>query len=371
MNKISFVKLRPENEIIKKKFLKKAINMINQSTFALGKYSYSFENNFARFCGTKFCLGLGSGTDALHTALLACDVKEGDEVISTPISFAATSLAISYIRAKPVFVDVLDNGNINPSKIEEKITTKTKVILPVHMYGNACDMSQIKLIAKKHKLFVIDDCAHSHGAKYGSKKIGSLADISCWSFYPTKNLGAWGNAGAITTNNKKLLERSIILKNFGGKDKNYSKVIGHNYRLDDIQAMILDLKLKNLSKNNKKRQKIAYRYSKALNQIGDIRTIPFSNKCSYYVFPIKTKYRNELQKFLTKKGIQTFVHYPLPIHLQDCFSHLNYKKGDFPIAENHSQTVLSLPLYPSMLLDEQKCVINTVKNFFSQKITLK
>ncbi len=366
--KISFVKLGPENQIIKKAFLKKVSDMIDRSSFALGEESKLFEKDFAKFCGAKFCLGLGSGTDALHAALLACGVKKGDEVITTPISYTATSLAIAYTGAKPVFVDVLNDGNIDPSKIEKAITPKTKAILVVHMYGNPCDLSKIGAIAQKHKLLVIDDCAHSHGAVYRGKKIGSLTDISCWSFYPTKNLGAWGNAGAITTNNKELLDRAFLFKNFGGLDKNNSKVIGYNYRLDDMQAMILSLKLKHLAQANKKRQSVARGYNKELIGVGDIKMLPFSTDCSYYVFTIKTKDRDALQKFLVDRGVQTFIHYPLPIHLQECFKYLKYKKGDFPVAELHAQTVLSLPCYPSMLLNEQRYVVSVIKEFFPKSI---
>jgi len=363
--KVAFIQLKKENLKIKKQFLIKANKMIDNSAFTLGEYTHVFEKDFAAFCQAKFCLGLGSGTDALHVALLACGIKKGDEVITTPVSYTATSLAIAYIGAKPVFVDVLADGNIDPSKIERVITPKTKAILIVHLYGHACKIAAVKAIAKKHKLFLIDDCAHAHGAAYQGKKIGSLTDISCWSFYPTKNLGAWGNAGAITTNNKKLLDQAFIYKNFGGLDKNNSQVIGYNYRMDDVQAIVLDLKLKYLERSNKKKQVLAQRYVRELIGIGDIKMSPFSKDCSYYVFTINTKYRDSLQKFLTKKGIQTFIHYPLPIHLQKCFKYLGYKKGDFPIAEKHALTVLSLPFYPSIPLKEQDIVITAVKSFFN------
>lgn len=364
---MKFVDLRKENDLIRNKVFKEFQKLVDTSDFSLGKAVGEFEKNFAKFCRTRLCLGLASGTDALRIALLACGIKRGDEVITTPISYTATSLAIAHLNARPVFVDVLEDGNIDPSKIERAITKKTKAILVVHLYGNPCDIDKIKTITKKHKLFLIDDCAHSHGSIYKGKKIGSLADVSCFSFYPTKNLGAWGDAGAITTNNKEIYEGCKLYKNFGGTDKDYSKVLGYNSKLDSIQAIILDQKLKNLTKMNKKRFELARRYTKNLEGVGDIKTLPLSKDCSYYVFPIKTLYRDKLRKFLSRKGIITLVHYPLPIHFQECFKYLGYKKGAFPVAEKHAQTVMSLPFHPFLTSNEQKQTLDSVKDFFRLK----
>jgi len=365
MNKIVFVDLRKENDLIRKSYLKKLNRVIDRSDFSFGRELKEFEDNFAKFCGAKFCIGVASGTDALRTALLACGIKEGDEVITTPISYTATSLAVAHVNAKPVFVDALEDGNIDPSKIKKAISKKTKAILIVHIYGNPCDLDKIKRIAKKHKLFLIDDCAHAHGATYKNKRIGSLVDISCFSFYPTKNLGAWGDGGAITTNNKGLYEKAKLYKGFGGVNKDFSKVIGYNSKLDTIQAAVLNEKLKNLPKMNKKRSALARRYTQALKGVGDIKALTFSKDCSYYVFPIKTNQREKLKEFLSKKGIQTLIHYPLPIHLQECFKYLGYKKGDFPNAEKHTKTVMSLPFYPFLNTKEQDRIINSIKDFFN------
>ena len=364
MNKVSFVDLRKENELIRRRVFKKFEKIVDSSDFTLGKEVNEFEMNFAKFCGAKFCIGVASGTDALRTALFACGIKDGDEVVTTPISYTATSLAIAHVNAKPVFIDILEDGNIDHSKIEKAITKKTRAILIVHMYGNPCDVDKIRQIAKKHKLFLIDDCAHAHGAIYKNKRIGGLTDISCFSFYPTKNLGAWGDGGAITTNNKELYEKAKLFKGFGGVNKDFSEVIGYNSKLDTIQAAVLNEKLKNLLKLNKKRTIMAKRYTESLSGVDDIKTLPFSKDCSYYVFPIKTNHREKLREFLSKKEITTLIHYPLPIHLQECFKYLGYKKGDFPNAEKHAKIVLSLPFYPHLGFKEQDKVINSVKRFF-------
>ena len=365
MNKIAFVDLRKENDLIRRAYFNKLNQIVNRSDFSLGKELKEFENNFAKFCQAKFCIGVASGTDALRTAILACGIKEGDEVITTPISYTATSLAVAHCNAKPVFVDVREDGNINSFKIEKAITKKTKAILIVHMYGNPCDIDKIKRIVKKYKLFLIDDCAHAHGAVYKNKRIGGLTDISCFSFYPTKNLGAWGDGGAITTNNKELYEKAKLFKGFGGTNKDYSQVIGYNSKLDTIQAAVLNEKLKNLLKLNKKRIILAKRYTESLNGAGDIKTLPFSKDCSYYVFSIKTNHREKLREFLSKKEIQTLIHYPLPIHLQECFKYLGYKKGDFPNAEKHAKTVMSLPFHPFLTDKEQNYVVDSIKSFFN------
>lgn len=369
MEQILFVDLKKENNLIKRVYSNKLNQIVNQSDFTLGKEVKEFEKNFAKFCGAKFCIGVASGTDALRTALLACGIGNGDEVITTPISYAATSLAVAHVNAKPVFVDVLEDGNIDPPKIEKVITKKTKAILIVHIYGNPCDIDKIKRIAKKHKLFLIDDCAHAHGAVYKGKRIGGLTDISCFSFYPTKNLGAWGDGGAITTNDKNLYEKAKLFKGFGGVNKDFSEVIGYNSKLDTVQAAVLNEKLKNLPKLNIKRTALAKRYAEFLNGVGDIKTLPFSRDCSYYVFPIKTSHREKLREFLSEKGIQTLIHYPLPIHLQECFKYLGYKKGDFPIAEKHAKNVLSLPFYPFLGIKKQEYVIKSIKDFFNHEMS--
>ncbi|MDO8486312.1 MAG: DegT/DnrJ/EryC1/StrS family aminotransferase [Candidatus Staskawiczbacteria bacterium] len=363
---VSFLKLKIENDFVKKEVLKKISELADNSAFTLGPPVQEFEKNFSRFCGAKFCLGVSSGTDALRTALLACGVISGDEVITTPITYTSTSLAIAHCGAKPVFVDVLDSGNIDPSKIESAITKRTKAILVVHMYGNICDMDKIRPIAKRHGLFLIDDCAHSQGASYKGKMAGSLAEISCFSFYPTKNLGAWGDAGAITTDNKNLLDKASLFKDRGEAVKNYSKVIGYNSRLDTIQAIVLNEKLKHLKVWNKRRSDVALKYIKALGGVGDIKMLPFSRECSYYNFPIMTSQRKKLMVFLEKMGVKTLINYPLPVHLQECFGYLGYKRGDLPKAESFADSVMSLPFHSFLTGQDQNLVIRLIKEFFDK-----
>ena len=364
--KVPFLKLKLENAFVKKEVFKKISELADSSTFTLGPPVQEFEKNFSRFCGATYCLGVGSGTDALRTALLACGVGVGDEVITTPMTYTSTSLAIAHCGAKPVFVDVLDDGNIDPSKIEKAITKRTKAVLVVHMYGNVCDMDKIRAIAKSHGLFLVDDCSHSQVASYKGKMAGSIADISCFSFYPTKNLGAWGDAGAITTSNKKLLDKAFLFKNYGEVVQNYSNVIGYNSKLDTIQAIVLNEKLKHLKAWNKKRSDAALNYTKALGGVLDITMLPFSRECSYYNFPIITSQRKKLMAFLEKMGVETFIRYPLPVHLQECFGYLGYKRGDLPKAESFADSVMSLPFHPFLTSREQNLVIRLIKEFFDK-----
>lgn len=363
--KVPFVDLQTENEKVEKRVMAQILAMAKSSAFTLGPPVAEFEKKFAAFCKTDYCLGLNSGTEALHLALLACGVQTGDEVITTPMSHVSTSLAIAYTGAKPVFVDVMENGMIDARLIEAAITKKTKAILPVHLYGNAYDVDALRAIAKKHNLYVIDDCAHGQGAHWKGKPIGSLADISCFSFYPTKNLGAWGNAGCITTDHKELYERVKLFKNFGGVDKNYSIYIGNNTRMDTIQAIVLKEKLTHLAGWNRKRLAAAAYYTKHLAGVGDAVVPIWSPESSYYVFSIKTKNRDALQKFLVTRGIDALIHYPLAIHLQECFAYLGYKVGDLPVSERHAATELSLPLYSAIPKSHLDRVIASIKLFYA------
>lgn len=353
--------LKPENEQVREKVLNRIGQLLDRSEFVEGKELEIFENNFKKYCNVKFCHGVGSGTDALRTALLACGIGKGDEVITTPITYVATTLAIAHVGATPVFVDVGSDGNIDPTLISKAITKKTKAILPVHMYGNPCDMDSIRKIAKAHKLFVIDDCSHAQGTLYKGKKVGSLADISCFSLYPTKSLGAWGDAGVLTTDNKKLADRAYLFKNYGEEKtgRNFSKVIGYNSKLDPIQAIVLDEKLKHLDAWNAKRNKIAKRYSELLKDIPGVSTLPLATFS--YVYPILVKNQKLFRANMEKNGVATGVHYPQPMHLQEAFQYLGYKRGDFPRAEAHAASVVSLPFFPSLSQADQDKVISAVK----------
>ena len=358
---IPFNNLKPENEQIRSRAMRRINQLLDDSVFIEGKELAKFERNFAEYCGVKYCLGLASGTDALRTALLACNVVAGDEVITTPLTYTATSLAIAHAGARPVFVDIGKDGNINPQKISNAVTGRAKAILAVHMYGNPGDIDKIRKISQKHNLFLIDDCSHAQGATYKGKKIGSLADISCFSFYPTKNLGAWGDAGGITTNSRTLRDNAYLYKNCGEIKRNYSVVTGYNSKLDPVQAIVLDEKLKYLDRWNNNRRKVAAYYRKGLAGLPGIGLVPMIAGSSYYLFPILADNKDLLRKTLELSGIPTGEHYPQPMHLQECFRNLGYKKGDFPVAEKFTERVITLPFYPSLKPSAQQKITRAIK----------
>jgi dTDP-4-amino-4,6-dideoxygalactose transaminase len=336
--------------------------------FVLGKEVEQFENAYALFNQVKHTVGLSNGLDALHLALKTCDVGVGDEVIVPSNTYIATVMAVSYVGATPVFVE--PNGktyNIDPNCIEQAITSKTKAIMPVHLYGQACEMSAIMAIAKKYNLYVIEDNAQSQGASFDGKLTGSWGDINGTSFYPGKNLGALGDAGAITTNSDDLAQKVRVFRNYGSQKKYYNEVIGHNMRLDELQAALLGVKLKKLKEWTAERQQIASWYDEALKELDGITLPKIANEAThvYHLYVIRTDKRDELQKHLQDNGVGTLIHYPVPPHLQDAYQALGYKKGHFPIAEKIAETSLSLPMWPGMSNEEVIEVSNHAKNFFT------
>jgi len=350
--------------------IQKAINgVIDNSQFILGENVKKFEQEFAKFIGTKCAIGVGNGTDALYLALRALNISTGDEIILPVNTFIATAEAITLNGAKPVFVDINpETYNIDPQKIEKAISRRTRAIIPVHLFGQPADMSSILKIAKKHKLFVIEDCAQAHGAKYKDKIVGSIGDIGCFSFFPGKNLGAYGDAGMITTNNKKLAQKIYILRNHGRLEKYKHKIEGINSRLDEIQAAILRVKLKHLKKWNKARQKNAKIYNKFFKDTNNIiiPQITKNNKSVYYFYVIQIKNRKKIQTKLKNKGISTGIHYPIPLHLQPAYKYLGYKKGDFPNAKKVSKEILSLPIYPELTEKQIKFIVNEIKKIIKR-----
>ena len=360
-NDFSFVTKRINRE------LKEATNrVIDSNWYILGKEVENFEREFANYLGVKYCIGVGNGLEALHIILRAYSIGEGDEVIIPSNTYIATALAVSYAGATPIMVEPDERTyNINPDLIEEKITKKTKAIIPVHLYGQACDMDPINEIAKKYNLKVIEDSAQAHGATYKGKKCGTLGDASGFSFYPTKNLGALGDAGAVTTNDKGLAEKVRVLGNYGSEKHYYNKYMGFNSRLDEMQATILRVKLKHLEEFNEEREMIAQLYLKGLQDTNLI--LPYTPECAepvWHQFVIRSKKRDKLQEYLKSKGIGTLIHYPLPIHLQEAYKHLGYKKGEFPIAEKIANEVLSLPMYPYLSEKNIKIITNYIKKYF-------
>lgn len=358
---------------IKKQINKAIFETIKNGNFILGENVKRLEEKIAGLVGTKYSIGVNSGTDALFLSLKALGIKNGDEVITTPFSFIATAEAIANTGAKPVFVDIDPKTfNIDVLKIKRATTKKTKAIIPVHLYGQMADMKEIIKIAKKHKLFVIEDAAQAIGAKQKIngkwEMAGGVGHIGCFSFFPTKNLGAFGDGGMVTTNDKNLAEKIKLLRNHGATKKYYHETLGISSRLDELQAAILLAKFPYLSAWNKKRHNITKFYDKNLRNVGDI-ILPELLKNNYHIYhqyTIRTEHRDELKEYLEKNAIPTAIHYPLSLHLQPLFKNLGYKQGICPEAEKASKEVLSLPIYPELGLNEQKFVIKAIKKFFEK-----
>jgi dTDP-4-amino-4,6-dideoxygalactose transaminase len=360
--KIPFLNFSPMHSAIKAE-MQEAFNRVYDSNwFVLGKEVEQFENAYASFNQVKHTVGLSNGLDALHLALKACGVGVGDDVIVPSNTYIATVLAVSYVGATPVFVEPnRETYNIDPNRIEAAITSKTKAIMPVHLYGQSCEMTAIMELAKKYKLYVIEDNAQSQGASFDSIITGSWGDINATSFYPGKNLGALGDAGAVTTNSDELGQKVRVFRNYGSQKKYYNEVIGHNMRLDELQAALLSVKLMKLNEWTAQRQNIAAWYDEALKDVKGIILPKIAEGAThvYHLYVIRTNKRDELQKYLHENGVGTLIHYPIPPHLQEVYNDLGYKKGDFPIAEEIADTALSLPMWPGMTKDEilRVCVI--------------
>lgn len=362
---VPFVSFQPlEKELDTQ--LRAAFERVYTSSWYIdGKEDKAFEEAFAAYCHTNYCVGCGNGLDALVLALKALGVGDGDEVIVPSNTFIATALAVTYTGATPVFVEPdIRTYNIDPSRIEEKITEKTKAIMPVHLYGQPCDMDPILAIAKKHGLYVVEDCAQAHGATYKGKVIGSFGDTAGFSFYPGKNLGALGDAGATVTNSKALADHIRALGNYGSDYKYHHIYKGNNSRLDELQAAFLSAKLPMMDKVNENRREIAKKYLKGIKNPAII--LPYVLEYAqpvWHLFAIRCKDRDTLAQYLAGKGIGTNKHYPIPMHLQDCYADLGITEGSLPIAEEISATELSLPMYYGMTDEEIQYVIDAVNAF--------
>jgi dTDP-4-amino-4,6-dideoxygalactose transaminase len=333
----------------------------------LGEEVSAFEKEYATYHEIPFCIGVGNGLDALTMSLLACNVKPGDEVIVPAHTYLATWLAVSRTGATIIPVEPDESTfNIDTSKIEEAITPRTRVILPVHLYGQSCNMTSIHELAERHKLFVVEDNAQAQGSRWLKTLTGSWGTINATSFYPTKNLGALGDGGAVTTANEQLATFVKQYRNYGLKEKNIALYLGMNSRLDEMQAAILRIKLKRLEGWNQQRRELASLYLEQLKGVGDI-VLPLSDKEAYHVyhlFVIRTKFRDNLSAHLAEHGIGTMIHYPVPPHLQKPYEFLNFRKGDFPITEKIAETCLSLPLWPGMIVPQVERVCEAVREFF-------
>ncbi len=337
--------------------------------YILGEEVDAFESQYSSYCGAKHCVGVANGLDALHLILKAYEIGNGDEVIVPSNTYIATWLAVSYTGACPVPVepDPL-TFNIDPARIESSITSRTRAILLVHLYGQTSDMDSILEIARRHNLKVIEDAAQAHGATYKGRQAGSIGDAAGWSFYPGKNLGAFGDAGAVTTNDDYLADRIRILRNYGSKIKYFNEVVGYNSRLDPLQAAFLQVKLKYLDEWNLRRKSIAVEYLENLSDLPDL-VLPHAPEWAspaWHLFVIRHLKRNDLQKYLNENGIGTLIHYPIPPHLSDAYKDAGYKNGNFPIAENIAQTVLSIPMGPHMHPEDVNQVISTIRTFYEK-----
>ncbi len=331
--------------------------------FIQGRKLEQFEREFAEYCQTDYCVGVGNGLDALRLILQACDIGEGDEVIVPSNTFIATVLAISYTGASPVFVEPdISTLLINPDLIEEKITSRTKAIMVVHLYGRIAEMEKIMDIAEKHNLKVFEDCAQAHGVIRNGIKAGAWGDAGAFSFYPGKNLGALGDAGAVTTNNKELAEKVRALGNYGSRIKYKHEYKGVNSRLDELQAGFLSVKLKYLDKWTQERKEIADKYYKGIKN-EKIKLPSYTKENVYHIFPMLADNRNQLQKYLEEKGIHCLIHYPTAIHLQEAYRDMGLKRGAYPLAERICDTELSIPLYPGMTDGEIQYVIDAINEY--------
>lgn len=363
--KIPFVSFKPMEQELNIELREAFDRVLTRSWYIEGEEDSKFENAFAEFCDSKYCIGVGNGLDALMLALKALGVREGDEVIVPSNTYIATALAVTYVGARPVFVEPnIETFNIEPSLIEAAITPNTKAIMPVHLYGQSCDMDPIMEIAKKHNLYVIEDCAQAHGAKYKGKVVGSFGDAAGFSFYPGKNLGALGDAGAVVTSNEVLAQKIRALGNYGSDYKYHHIYKGNNSRLDELQAAFLSVKLVHLNRMNKERQRIANKYLEGIkNEKVILPTIPDYAEPVWHIFGVRCKERLQLEKYLNDHGIGTNKHYPIPMHLQECYKDLGFRKGDMPIAEEISGTELSLPMYYGMRDDEICYVIDVINSW--------
>jgi dTDP-4-amino-4,6-dideoxygalactose transaminase len=361
---VPFLDLKSQHVPLRSEINEAIQHVIDDAAFAGGPFVVQFEADFAAYCDCPYAIGVGSGTEALWLSLLALGVGPGDEVITVPNSFIATAEAITYCGARPVFVDVDERTyNMDPSALEQTITARTKAIIPVHLFGQPADMDPILEIAHKHGLFVVEDACQAHGAEYKGRMAGTLGDTACFSFYPGKNLGAFGEAGAIVTKSAELQEKLRILRDHGQVRKYHHTVIGWNGRMDGIQAAVLRVKLRHLPKGNRLRRSHAAHYDRAFDGIEEIVTPVEADGLQhvYHIYAIRVQERDEVIRILGEKGIGCGVHYPVPIHLQEAYRSLGYERGAFPIAEQCAAEFVSLPMFPELTPEQVEMVGRAAK----------
>jgi dTDP-4-amino-4,6-dideoxygalactose transaminase len=363
--KIPLVDLKAQYQTIKPEIDAAMARIVANTSFILGKELSDFEAAFAAFCGAKHCIGVGSGTGAIHLALRAAGIGPGDEVITTPMSFIATAEPIWMVGARPVFADIdLASYNIDPRRVEEAITPKTKAILPVHLYGRPADMRPLLAIGGRYGIPVIEDAAQAHGASFAGQTVGSIGKLACFSFYPGKNLGAYGDGGAVTTNDDALATRVRMFRDHGRLSKYEHEFMGFGERLDALQAAILAVKLPHLAGWNARRRALAARYNSLLAGSGLVLPVDMPDLTSvYHIYALRTPHREALLAHLKANGVDAGIHYPIPLHMQPALSYLGYKAGDFPNAETAGRELLSLPIYAEMTEAQQDYVVDLIRQF--------
>lgn len=364
---VKFLDLKRQNKSIKRDLMSKISGIIDTCAFVSGQEVLEFEEKFAKYCGVSYAVACSSGTSALHLAVSCFPDRKGD-ALTAPNSFFATSEAISYNpNLKHKFIDVNSTCNMDYDKSLNSVGNKSRFLIPTSLYGNPCDLTEFRCLAKNKDLVLINDAAQAHGALYNNKKISRFANLTCFSFYPGKNLGTCGEGGAVVTNNKRLYNTMKMLVSHGQKEKYIHDQVGYNYRMSEIEAAALNLKLEHIDEWTCKRIKLAERYRANLCDVKGLKMMKVKegSKCVYHIFPIFVKNRNVLKEDLHKEGIQTGLHYPKPIHLQRAYSHLGLKRGSFPTAENQAYSQLSLPMYPELTLKEVDYVSQKIKNYLS------
>ena len=368
LNKVPIVDLSLNYKSLKDEIEQAVCEVLKSGKYVLGSNVKAFEEELSKYLHVNNVIACANGTDALILSLKTLGIKDGDEVITVSHSFFATSEAIALAGAKPVFADIRESDfNIDIECIEKLITKKTKAIIPVHLYGQPCDIQRVVEIAKKYKLYVIEDCAQSIGAKFNNKFTGTFGDIGTFSFFPTKNLGAFGDAGAVVTDNAEIAEKLRYLRAHGSIKRYHHKFIGLNSRLDEIQAAILRIKLKYLEEWNQKRKKVAAYYDELFKDVKEVivpaRKSNFDH--TFHQYTIRTEQRDFLSEKLNNNGIESIIYYPIPIHLQEAFSYLSYKKGDLPVTEKICNEIISLPMYPEITKDTQEDIVDLIKQILT------
>ena len=357
---IPFIDFKEQNRMIQAEVDLGFKKVFEKGDYILGEQAHTFEKAFSGYCEAAYGVGVNSGTDALHLALMALDIKEGDEVIVPTHTFIATALCVSFCRAKPVFVDIEpDTYNIDPKAFQKAITARTKAVIPVHIYGQPANMDEIVAIARQHGIKVVEDAAQAHGSRYKGKRVGSLGDVACFSFYPTKSLGACGDAGMIVTNNKETYEKALMLRDYGRQGRYEHKIKGTNSRLDTIQAVVLNAKLKHLDQWNEMRAKNAALYAQLLKPLTGVVT-PITKSDRTHVFQtyaILVPNRDKVMEAMKAQGVGVLIHYPIGLHLQEAYADLGYKLGAFPVAEKVASQVMSLPMFPHMTSEQVQGVV--------------